>query len=56
VTPKLGVDDGSRSDERHAELEVARRRQRANDDVPRGEIAAHGVHSNPDQQGLGSRD
>ena len=43
MTPELGVEPRGRADERDAEIEMARGRQRAVDDVPRGVVAAHRV-------------
>ena len=47
---ELGLDRRGRPDERHAEIEMPRGRQRAVDDVTRREIAAHGVDGNPDHR------
>ena len=44
----FGLDLAGRPDERHAEIEMPRGRERAVDDVTRREVAAHGVNCDPD--------
>ena len=48
VARQLGLEPRGRTDQRHAEIEMPRRRERAVDDVRRRLVAAHRVNGDPD--------
>jgi len=48
MPPQFVIDPRARTDKHDAEIDFARRRQRAVNDMPRGIVAAHRVNGYPD--------
>jgi len=55
VPRELGREDRRRTDEQHAQIEMAHRRERPVDDVARGVVTAHGIDCDVDHAVPGFR-